>query len=173
MSITATEDAVFDPIEADAIGPESLSGMSFADLAEMFRRLAHPDKRPAGDLRGRCVSLVGIERLPRAARTPIVAALARATALVWRGKRFEEDRGTNLWLSGRAPIAFARFVVGQDEAGSERGALRFDYELPTNPRLARPITAELRVLAPGLYLGRMDYVPRGRRHTVLYFTLEH
>jgi hypothetical protein len=173
MSSTTAEDAVGNPIETLAIGPESLTGMSFAETAETFRRLAHPDRPPAGDLRGRGVAVAGIERLPRPARTAIVAALARPIMLIWRGKRFEGDSGTNLWLSGRAPIEFARFEVRQDEGGDERGALRFDYELPTNPRLARPIAAELRVLAPGLYLGRMDYTLRGRRRTALYFTLEH
>lgn len=103
----------------------------------------------------------------------IAAALARPIALVWRGKRFEEDHGTNLWLSGRAPVEFVRFKARQDEDGNEGATVRFDYELATNPRLVRPITAELRVLAPGLYLARMDYTLRGRKYTILYFTLEH
>lgn len=147
----------------------ALTGASFAQLAARFDSLPRPVEAPLGVLRGEAVSLAGVERLPRGARQTLMRVLARVIAPLWRGKRIADDRGSNLWLPIGSPISFARFAVRHDPDG----ALRLDYDVPDNPRALRRIVGELRELAPGLYLGRMDVSAGGGLHAALYFTLEH
>jgi hypothetical protein len=81
-----------------------------------------PGAPPSGDLRGRCVALAGVQRLPRALRVPVARVLERLLATLWRGKRFEGDAGVNLWLLPRTPLEFARLAVvhGGSRAGITR-----------------------------------------------------
>jgi len=164
MTAAAVTDQPPAPTAAASEHPP-LAGASFAQLAAVFAALPHPAEAPRGELRGRAVALAGVQRLPGPARRALARALAALIAPVWRGKRIEAGGGTNLWLPPRLP--FARFVPRR----AEDGALLLDYDVPENPGPLRGVVGELRPLAPGLQLGRMDLAVAGRRRTVLWFTL--
>lgn len=148
---------------------EPLASGSFAQLAALFHSLPHPGEAPIGVLRGEAVALAGVQLLPPPARETATKLLARLIAPVWRGKRIAQGRGSNLWLPVGSPVPFGHFTVRREE----NGVLVLDYDTPENPRPLRRIVGELRTLAPGLHLGRMDVVTGRGRRTVLYFTLEH
>lgn len=164
-----TTPATAAPPPADLVGAAGpLTGRSFAELAAIFDALPHPAAAPCGELRGRAVALAGAQRLPRPARRSATRVLAGLIAPVWRGKRLAADGGVNRWLPLRSPLAFAHFA----SVRAADGALLLDYDVPQNPRPLRRIVGELRSVAPGRCLGRMDVAVGARRHTVLFFTLE-
>jgi len=159
--------AIAHPPAEDVRAP--LAGASFDHLATMFDDLPHPSQPPHGVLRGQAVALAGAQRLPGWARQAVTSVLARLIAPCWRGKRIAHGSGSNLWLPIGSPLAFGHFAVRQDHDGP----LLLDYDVSDNPAPLRRIVGELRTLAPGLYLGRMDLVTGNGRRPVLYFTLEH
>lgn len=172
MSTTTSSTAAGEPAARQAapgpVDPSSLCGLPFDELDRLFASLDAPEpEQLRGTLRGRIVSATGIERAGASLRRPMARALQLVSLPFWQGKRLEGERGTNLWL---APVglAYGAFTVSRDDHGSAS----LDYDVASNPRLLRPILGELRLLGPGLYLGRMDYRGRRGRSRIHYFVLE-
>jgi hypothetical protein len=156
-----------------AVDARSLARRSRAELDALFASLTAPALSDlAGDLRGVQIDLAGLERLPRAVRSAVLASL-RGPLGLWRGKRLAGARGTNLWGIGPARRTFAQFRVAAAAALDGSGpCLQLDYDVPENPLPLRGILGECRTLGPGLFLGRMHYRVGSGRTCLLYFTLE-
>ena len=108
---------------ATAVDARSLSRRSRADLDALFASLPAPAGAAIrGDLRGIQIDLAGLERLPRALRAAILAAL-RGPLGLWRGKRVVGERGTNLWGIGPFRRSFAEFRVETAAALRRLGAV--------------------------------------------------
>src|SRR5262245_32023068 len=78
-----------------AVDARSLARRTRAELDALFTSLPAPPLLD-GDLRGVQIDFAGLERLPRAVRGAILAAL-RGPLGLWRGKRLAGARGTNVW----------------------------------------------------------------------------
>ena len=173
MSTAMRARTIPDATPATAVDARSLSRRSRADLDALFASLPAPVcAQVGGDLRGIQIDLAGLERLPRAIRAGILAAL-RGPLGLWRGKRLLGEHGTNLWAIGPLRRSFAGFRVETAPALDGSGpCLRLDYDVPENPLPLRGILGELRTLGPGLFLGRMHYRAGSGTACLLYFTLE-
>jgi hypothetical protein len=158
---------------ASGVDPRSLARRSRAQLDALFASLPAPRlDEVAGDLRGTQVDVAGADRLPPRLRAALLAVL-RAPAGPWRGKRLAGTRGTNVWGIGPFRRTFAEFRVAPAEAVDGSGScLQLDYDVPENALPLRGILGEMRVLGPGLFLGRMHYRAGSARRCLLYFTLE-
>jgi hypothetical protein len=173
MSTAVRARTVLETTPATAVDARSLSRRSRVDLDALFASLPAPAcAETFGDLRGVQIDLAGLERLPRALRASILAAL-RGPLGLWRGKRLVGERGTNLWGVGSLRRSFAEFRVETGAALDGSGpCLRLDYDVPENPLPLRGILGELRTLGPGLFLGRMHYRAGSGVACLLYFMLE-
>jgi hypothetical protein len=155
---------------AAAVDAGSLASRSRSQLDALFASLPAPTELQ-GDLRGTQIDLAGLDRVPRAIRSGLLAVL-RTPASPWCGKRLAGSRGTNLWGFGPLRRPFAQFRVATAEALDGSGpCLQLDYDVPENVLPLRAILGELRTLGPGLYLGRMHYRTGSGHSCILYFTL--
>lgn len=160
------------PQPPTTVDPAELSGLSFRELDGVFRSLEPPATEPAGLLRGRIVSVAGVERLPVSLRRPLTRALGLLAAPFWRGKLLEGAQGSNTWLLPGGRLRFGAFEASPVTSDDGMPAIGLDYDTARNPGLLRPVLGELRALSPGLYLGRMNYRARSGPVRVQYFTLE-
>lgn len=156
----------------DAIDPNSLTRLTIRELDEMFAEL---DPAALGELqghkRGRVMAVSGFDWVPGIARSTVLRFVNELP--IWRGKNFEGEFGTNVWLLGGGQLQFARYLVREAPALDGRGpVIRLDYDVAANPRPLRRIVGELRHLGPGLFLARMQYLWGDRVVKILYFTLE-
>lgn len=150
---------------------ETLLDHDQGELTDLFETLPVPTSPPEGAWHGTLMAITGLERLPRGLR----AALARildTPVNPWRGKTFDGNRGSNLWLPG-VGARFAHYrVQACDSPVDGRPVFWLDYNQPENPRMLRGIRGEARRLRDGLLLCRMNWRDRaGELHTLLYFTL--
>lgn len=146
--------------------------MSMAELDALFAEL---DVASRGELqgrkRGRVLAVSGLDWIPGVARSALFGFLNELP--IWQGKSFEGEFGANAWLLPGHQLQFARFLVREAPAVDGRGmVLRLDYDVTANPAPLRKILGELRHLAPGLFLARMQFMWGDRVVKVLYFTLE-
>jgi len=158
---------------ASAVDARALARRSRPELDALFASLPAPAlDEVGGELRGTAIDLVGADRLPSRLRAALLAVL-RAPAGPWRGKRVAGTRGTNVWGVGPFRRTFAEFRLAPADAVDGSGpCLRLDYDVPENALPLRGILGEMRVLGPGLFLGRMHYRAGSACSCVLYFTLE-
>jgi hypothetical protein len=158
---------------AGTVDARALARRSRPELDALFASLPAPAlDEVGGDLRGTQIDLAGADRLPARLRAALLAVL-RAPAGPWRGKRLAGTRGTNVWGIGPFRRTFAEFRVAPAEAVDGSGScLQLDYDVPENALPLRGILGEMRVLGPGLFLGRMHYRAGSARRCLLYFTLE-
>ena len=152
-------------------GRETLLDHDQGELADLFETLPLPERTPEGAWHGTLMAITGLERLPRALRSGLARVLDTPVN-PWRGKTFDGDQGSNLWLPGLAR-RFAHYrVERRDSPVDGRPVLWLDYDQPDNPAPVRGIRGEARRLRTGLLLCRMNWQGRnGELHTLLYFTL--
>lgn len=146
--------------------------MSMAELDHLFADL---DVASRGELqgrkRGRVLAVSGLDWIPGVARSALFGFINELP--IWRGKTFDGEFGANTWLLPGHRLQFARFLVREAPALDGRGTvLRLDYDVTANPAPLRKIIGELRHLAPGLFLARVQYLWGDRVIKILYFTLE-
>lgn len=155
-------------VDAPVPVPTSRDGLRFTDLASLMK--ASPTSVDlAGDYRGRIVSLAALQRLPGMLRIPITSIIAILTRPVWRGKRFDGNVGTNLWLRNRRPRTFGDFTISTAEQGHHR---ILNYDRHANPRPLRRVTGKVAALGPGVCIAAMYLTIAGRKITLMYFTLD-
>lgn len=172
MTATATLQQQAQPSSLHAVDARSLARMSMAELDGLFADL---DVASVGQLqgrkRGRVLAVSGLDWIPGVARG---AAWGLVNELgIWRGKTFEGEFGTNAWLVPGHLLEWGRFLVREAPAIDGVGpVIRLDYDVAANPAPLRNIVGELRHLAPGLFLARMQL--RWGEHVVkaLYFAIE-
>jgi hypothetical protein len=155
-----------------AFDPASLSRMSIAALDELFA-----DLEPAslaqlqGHKRGRVLAVSLLDWIPAGARSALLGLVNQLP--IWRGEVFEGEFGANAWLLPGHRLEFARYVVREAPALDGSGpVIRLDYDVSANPKPLRSIVGELRYLAPGVFLVRMQLMWGTRVVRVSYFTLE-
>lgn len=146
--------------------------MSMAELDGLFAEL---DVAALAELqgrkRGRVLAASGLDWIPGVARSAVFGLINELP--IWRGKSFEGEFGANAWLLPGHQLQFARFLVREAPAVDGEGTvLRLDYDVAANPAPLRRILGELRHLAPGLFLARMQFLWGDRVVKVMYFTLE-
>lgn len=155
-------------VDATAPIPTSRDGLGFADLASLMNASPSPVVL-AGDYTGRIVSLIALQRLPGMLRTPITSIVAMLARPIWRGKRFDGNTGTNLWIGRRRPRTFGDFAITTAQDGHHAA---LDYDQRTNPRPVRLITGEAAAMGPGVFIAAMYLTVMRRRITLMYFTLD-
>lgn len=155
------------------IDPDSLIQLHQDELDTLFEALepASADQL-CGALEGKLLAVAGLDVLPEPLRG-ILHLVANSAVSPWKGKYFEAGRGANLWLGldGGRHYGHFKTVLAPSMRG-EGDVLQFNYDVMENPGLLRKIRGEARVLGPGLYLARMNYLTGSGHTTLLYFTLE-
>ncbi|MCW5829348.1 MAG: hypothetical protein KIT79_08535 [Deltaproteobacteria bacterium] len=149
----------------------SLAGLSLSELARIFAQLPSGS---AGDLSGtytgKVLATPGLDSLPETLRSALLS-IVNSPVSPWRGKRFGDGTGSNVWLGGSTE--FASFRIAQAEALDGTGpVIQFDYDVDGNPAPVRKILGEARPLGEGRYLARMNYRFDSGPVLILYFTLE-
>lgn len=146
--------------------------MSMAELDRLFADLELAGLAELqGRKRGRVLAVSGLDWIPGVARSALFGLINELP--IWRGKSFEGEFGANAWLVPGHQLQFARFLVREAPALQGQGTvIRLDYDVAANPAPLRRIVGELRHLAPGLFLVRMQYLWGDRVVKILYFTLE-
>lgn len=155
-----------------AVDARSLARKSMAELDGLFAEL---DVASLGELqghkRGRILAVSGFDWIPGVARSAVLGFVNELP--IWRGKTFEGEFGANAWLLPGHQLQFARFLVREAPATDGTGTvIRLEYDVAANLGPVRRILGELRHLAPGLFLARMQFLWGDRVVKVLYFTLE-
>jgi hypothetical protein len=155
-----------------AVDPASLSRMPIAALDELFADLDPASlAQLQGHKRGRVIAVSGIDWVPGVVRSALLGLVNQLP--IWRGEVFEGEFGANAWLLPGARLEFARYVVREAAALDGSGpVLQLDYDVSANPKPLRRIVGELRYLAPGLFLVRMQLMWGARVIRASYFTLE-
>lgn len=145
------------PRRADRV--EALARLTSRELEALFLRatLAEGDFLAiAGNPRGRVLAVPGFDR---GLTGDLVRHWHGSALYPWEGKSFtatsaREGRGINRfrvplrrgWFPFRTMLATSRI--------DQRPCIAIDYDVPSNPWLARGIYDELRALGDALYLGR-------------------
>jgi hypothetical protein len=141
------------------------SGAGPADVAELS---GHPH--------GRVLAVPALQARPLAVG---LRWLAATPLILWEGKSFVAapgatwGRGANrARLGGRAALFPFRTTV-EDSIVDGRPCFAISYDVPRTPRIMRPIYDELRLISPGLYLGRGTYRRAGRdARLLMWFALD-
>lgn len=181
MTMQTTDHASATP--RDAARPhldlDALAARSFDALATLYAGAtsARSMREIDGTPKGRMLAVLGLGRTPLA--WP-VRAFAASRAFVWDGKTFtsstdREGRGINrvqipLALGRQSLFPFATRFDASAVDGEE--ALVLDYDLPENPPWIRKIHDEVRLVAPGLFLGPAMWKGRRGPSTLLWFALD-
>ncbi|PRQ09553.1 hypothetical protein [Enhygromyxa salina] len=154
-----------------AVDPASLSRMPIAALDELFAELEPASlAQLQGHKRGRVLAVTGFDWVPGVARSALLGFINQLP--IWRGEVFEGEFGTNAWLLPGHRLEFARYLVREAPALDGSGpVIRLDYDVAANPKPLRRIVGELRILAPGLFLVRMQLMWGTRVVRASYFTL--
>jgi hypothetical protein len=153
---------------------DDLAGLDAGALGALYRAARTPRLHELdGDLRGR---MLAIPALPGALAGPL-RRFAAWRRFPWRGKSFTardaaRGEGINRVFSDRRPRRWFRFdtFVDRSRAG-DFDAVQLDYDNPGNPGFIRAIKDEVRLVAPGLFLGQAYVVSRTKARLVLYFGL--
>lgn len=155
-----------------AVDPASLSRMPIAALDELFAELDPASlAQLQGHKRGRVLAVSGLDWVPGVARSALLGLINQLP--IWRGEVFEGEFGANAWLLPGRRLEFARYLIREAPALDGSGpVIRLDYDVSANPRPLRNIVGELRYLAPGLFLVRMQLMWGSHVVRASYFTLE-
>ncbi len=78
--------------------------------------------------------------------------------------------GNNRFL-GRVNIARFNADIGDSLVAPGEKVLRIKYDTPANAFFIRPLTDEVRRVAPGEYIGRGIYRAFGRKIRIFHFTI--
>jgi hypothetical protein len=188
MAHTAAATAHADALESEA-SPltenarpsfDALARLDCAQLEALFARgRGFALASLHGDPAGRALAVPGWDT---GLRGSFVRTLHGSILNPWEGKSFgaarsaTEHAGMNrLRFFGKA-FRHARFEFKTYETSSViDGApcVAIDYDVPGNPKLARPIYDELRLIADQLYLGRgMRRTKSGKAKLVVWFALD-
>lgn len=169
----------FERVGGRGVGPhtlDALAQLSSAELEHCFAAgAAVPLGAVTGDPVGRVLAVRGFDAGPLAA---VRRWIARTPLILWEGKSFRAEPGADTGFGGnRARLGVRgivlRFATSEGPSIVDgRPCLRIDYDIASNPRLARRIYDELREVSPGLYLGRGGCVGRHRTHLVLWFAVD-
>ena len=156
----------------DAIDPASLARMSLAELDAIFADLDPATlSQLQGHKRGRLLAVAGLDWLPPSLRGALMSAIDRLP--LWRGETVDGEFGANAWLLPGRQLEFGRYLLREAPANDGSGpVIRLDYDVTANPKPLRRISAELRLLAPGLFLARVHIPWRDKERRVSYFALE-
>lgn len=122
---------------------EELLSTSSRDLETLFRS-SPPGDLPSGEFRGTVCVLPGTRLAPYLARA--------ARLLLWQGKVVDRERGDlkNRVSPFRLEAVRAKVFPG-DSWVDHHPCVVIDYS--TTSWVARPVRDEVRVVAPGVYLG--------------------
>lgn len=155
------------------VDPDSLIRLHKEELDTLFEALDPiAEGQLRGALAGKLLAVVGLDTLPEPVRG-VLHLVANSAVSPWKGKYFEGDSGSNLWMGLELGRRFGHFKVSHAPSMQGRGELLlFNYDVPENPAPLRAIRGEARALGPGLYLARMNYLSGSGHSTLLYFTLE-
>lgn len=171
---------------AAALVRPSFDELALLDCAQLDALFAKGQGFPLaslhGDPAGRALAVPGWDKGVAAS---IVRTVHRGIWNPWEGKSFGAARtGTSTGTEHRGmnrirvfgAFRHARFEFKTYETSSViDGApcVAIDYDLPENPKAARPIYDELRLIADQLYLGRgMRRTKSGKAKLVVWFTLD-
>ncbi len=158
---------------------DQLARLDCAQLDALFARgQGFPLASLRGDPAGHALAVPGWDK---GLRAWIVRTAHGGIWNPWEGKSFGAARSDNEH-AGMNRIRFfgafrhARFEFKTYETSSViDGApcVAIDYDVPSNPKLARPIYDELRLIADQLYLGRgMRRTKSGKAKLVVWFVLD-
>ncbi len=157
----------------------ALAARSFDALAAMYAGAtsARSMREIEGTPKGRMLAVLGVGRTPLGAP---VRAFAASRLFVWDGKTFtstsdREGHGINrLQIPGALGrqnlFPFQTRFGASAVDGAE--ALILDYDLPENPPWIRRIHDEVRLVAPGLFLGPAMWKGARGNRTLLWFALD-
>jgi len=125
-----------------------------------------------GPYKGKLFAIMGIQRLPRFFNRWITRVL-QIPLVVWAGKGFYGENGSNLWFTTSRKIPFGHYKIGLSETLKGSGnVISLDYEVDNNLGLLKPIMGEARKVGEGQYLARMMWRTKKSNVCVLYFSLK-
>ena len=125
-----------------------------------------------GPYKGTLFALMGIQRLPRFF-TRWITRILQVPLIIWAGKGFYGEAGSNLWFTTSRKIPFGHYNIGVSDALEGSGkVISLDYGVDRNLFLLKPIMGEARKVGEGHYLARMMWRTKKSHTCVLYFTLK-
>jgi len=155
------------------VAVRSMLDHSQSEFNELFTTLSAPKPNELnGVYKGSLMAIIGLNWLPRIARVVLYRFL-QTFIIPWSGKRFDGERGANVWFTLSGNYCFGRYTI-EDNYIAEDGqpVTRLCYDVTENLGILKPIRGEVRKLNDGLFLARMHYKTRKQEVRVLYFTLE-
>lgn len=173
-----TPEQDLDTLSAAPLTLDALAGLSAPELAVVFAGgTAHDDLTLlSGHPHGRLLVV------PALKARPLVIALrwlAESPLILWEGKSFQaapgvsRGRGANRARLGRRAAVFPFSTRVEGSVLDGRPCVVISYDVPRNARIVRPVYDEVRLVGPGLYLGRGTYRRRGRAARLLvWFALD-
>lgn len=144
-----------------------LARMTMVELDGVFAEL--PPARLAelqGRCRGRVLAVSGLDWVPAGARGLLFGLINHLP--IWQGKQFDGEFGANAWLLPNFRIKFGRFLVREADGSDGRPVLRLDYDVTVNPRIVRRVVGELRRMADGSCLVRVQLLVNERVVRIAY-----
>lgn len=146
---------------------------SQSELDELFMVLpALKEGELSGVFQGTLMAVIGLGWLPRVFRV-FLYRLLQTFINPWKGKRFDNNQGANIWFSRKGNILFGYFTISDNHKGSDSHLLTYlSYDVEKNFSFLRAVRGEVRQLDDRFYLARMNYLTSKRTLRVLYFTLE-
>lgn len=145
--------------------PYELYRYSQRELGDLFETLPSVKLQELdGVYRGRLMAIAGLGILPRWLRA-ILYRFLETIINPWRGKRFADGKGSNIWFLPSGKIGWGHYRVEADHQ-------ILNYDVSENSGLLRPIRGEARRLNNNVALARMNYLTQSGCFRVLYFTLE-
>jgi len=143
------------------------------ELHEIFDSLPEATSMELeGAYKGKLFAIMGIQRLPRFLNRWITR-LIQTPLIMWAGKGFYGEEGSNLWFTTSKKIPFGHYKIGVNEALEGGGkVIGLDYGVDKNIGLLKPIMGEARKIGEGQYLARMMWRTKKSNVCVLYFMLK-
>eukprot|EP00128_Syssomonas_multiformis_P012884 Colp12_sorted_trinity150504_noHs@18534 len=163
------------PTKQPIITPPVASTLCQHDLEEMFTdigKVNHDPAKPHGLLKGNVLGVFGAEVLPTPLRGTFHQVVNFFSAPIWRGFKFSENEGTNVFVKEEGGIQFGKFSVSVDNADDGK-VVKLDYNVQDNLFPLRLFSGELRqVDEDNTYLGRLNINLFHKKLPLMYFTLQ-
>lgn len=143
------------------------------ELHEIFDNLPEATSMELdGAYQGKLFAIMGIQRLPRFF-VRWITRLIQTPLIMWAGKGFYGEDGSNLWFTTSKKIPFGHYKIGVSEALTGGGkVISLDYRVDKNIGLLKPIMGEVRKAGENYYLARMMWRTKKSNTCVLYFSLK-
>ncbi len=131
-----------------------------------------------GRYRGRVVGLIGGDGFTISEVEKLLLKLIDGPFAVWKGKTFGRamggrGQGVDLFFKPHSPTLRGGFETRIDASRFGPGeVVILDYDQPFNPRPARRLFVEMRLLSGGLLLGRAGMVLNRRHRQACWIALE-